>query len=239
MLKKYDFIFGIGSACLCSQTLRKLNLQFASYPLDWLFGTKFSDRVDFLLSDFKNFIEKEDLSFTGKQNGDPHHPCDIYANTRTGITFNHDFPQGIPLDISYPTVKEKYDRRIKRLLTGINNHKNILIVYIEVPGNQETETTSEVLINDLNRINQKFPDKNINFLYVSCSEDFSDEQITPHIRKISFNYKNTKSFPQHDARLLRRQIKGYRLKRPLSMRLKNRLYRIKKHLNNLKRRKFP
>ena len=133
MLKKYDVIFSIGSACLCSQMLRRAGLQFCSYPFDWLADCGFSERIDFLVSDFKDFFNPEDFYFTGRHNADEHNPCDVYKNDKTGIVFNHDFACGVPFDVSYPAVKAKYDRRINRLLNDIDRHKNILIVFTEVP----------------------------------------------------------------------------------------------------------
>lgn len=146
MKKKYDLVFGIGAACSCSQMLRKTGLQFSSYPFDWLYGTDFSGRVDILTNDFKDFVNKEDLTFINATNGDKDNPCDVYNNVKNGITFNHDFPQGVPLEQSYPAVKAKYDRRIDRLLKRIERSENTLIVYVEIPTSPEN-TTLETLLN--------------------------------------------------------------------------------------------
>ena len=82
MKKKYDLVFGIGAACSCSQMLRKTGLQFSSYPFDWLYGTDFSGRVDILTNDFKDFVNKEDLTFIDATNGDKDNPCDVYNNVK-------------------------------------------------------------------------------------------------------------------------------------------------------------
>lgn len=229
MSEKYELVFGIGAACLCSQALRKSNLQFASYPFDWLYGSNFSSRVQLLISDFKDFFEKEDIVFTGKTNNDPEKLCNIYENKKTGLFFPHDFPPAASFESFFPEVKKKYDRRIKRLLDSINKKHDILIVYVETALYSETETTSEVLIECSNKIAQRYPDKNIHLLYIRCSDEFCDEQISPQIRRISFNYKNSKSLPPHDARLLRKALEGYSVKRSLSTRIKNILFRMKKH----------
>ncbi|MBR1778570.1 MAG: hypothetical protein IJ752_08335 [Alphaproteobacteria bacterium] len=132
-VKKYDLIFSLGAACLCSQMLRKKNLQFCSYPLDWVAGGDFASRVDLLVSGFKDYFNKEDIVFTGGQNGDENNPCEICENKRTEMKFPHDFPAGADLDASYPAVKAKYDRRISRLLDMIESGRNILIVYTIPP----------------------------------------------------------------------------------------------------------
>ena len=140
--KKYDLIFGIGAACSCTQALRKSKLQLASYPLDWLFGSDFIGRVDFLISEFKGFIEKSDLAFSFSNRSSS---CDAYANKRTGIVFNHDFPGGVPLEESYPVVRAKYDRRIARLLNNIQRAKSVLVVYMETPETKQHTSNEEIL----------------------------------------------------------------------------------------------
>lgn len=232
MLKKYDVIFSIGSACLCSQMLRRSGLQFCSYPFDWLAGCDFSGRIDFLVSDFKDFFNREDFHFTGKDNADEHNPCDVYENNKTGIAFNHDFARGVPFDVSYPAVKAKYDRRINRLLNDIDSHKNILIVFTEVPSGNSENINDDILISGYNKIIQRFPNKNIDLLYISCTPNKSERQIGEHIFKLAFDYKNSRDIPPHDARVLRTAAKNYRLKRSLGQRIKNALFRLKKHLKN-------
>lgn len=241
MLKKYDVIFSMGSACLCSQMLRRAGLQFCSYPFDWLAACDFSERIDFLVSDFNDFFNREDFHFTGRHNADEHNPCDVYKNDKTGIVFNHDFACGVPFDVSYPVVKAKYDRRINRLLNDIDRHKNILIVFTEVPppppvhtvsDNITENTNDDVLISGYNKIIRRFPNKNIDLLYIACAPDRSERQIGEHIFKLTFDYKNSCGIPPHDARVLRTAVKNYRLKRSLGQRIKNALFRLKKHLKN-------
>lgn len=170
MKKKYDLVFGIGAACSCSQMLRKTGLQFSSYPFDWLYGTDFSGRVDILTNDFKDFVNKEDLTFINATNGDKDNPCDVYNNVKNGITFNHDFPQGVPLEQSYPAVKAKYDRRIDRLLKRIERSENTLIVYVEIPTSPEN-TTVETLLNCREKLCRRFGKENIDLLYVACADE--------------------------------------------------------------------
>lgn len=230
MIKKYDLVFGIGSACLCSQLLRKLHLQFSSYPLDWLYGRGFSYRVELLVSEFRDFINQEDLIFENTWNGDRKNPCDVYKNQRTGIVFNHDFPQGVPLEKSFDQVRQKYDRRIKRLIGKIKQSKQVLIVYTEVPGNTE-DMAEQDLGACLQKIKDHFPDQEIDLLYISCCSTSSDERYGEHIRKLSFDYKNKNAYPLHDARLLRKRIKNdYVLRRTFSERFRGGLFRLKKHL---------
>ena len=65
-MKKYDFIFGIGRACACSQSLRKAGLQLLSLPWDWLATTPTPDgpdldmRLKIMESGFADWLREED-----------------------------------------------------------------------------------------------------------------------------------------------------------------------------------
>ena len=230
MTEKYDLIFGIGSACLCSQALRKLKLQFYSHPYDWLFGQDFSYRVDLLVNEFKDFINYEDLVFENAWNNDDQNPCDVYKNQRTGIVFNHDFPKNVPLEESFESIHSKYKRRIDRLIGQIQQSDRILVVYVEVPGNSE-DVDEQALKDCQKKIEEKFSGKQIDLLYIGCRETLVDERYGNHIRKLCFNYKNKNDIPPHDARLLRTGLRGrYCLKRSFFERCRSVIFRLKKHL---------
>ena len=195
MKKRYDFIFGIGAACSCTEALRRANLQYASLPLDWLFGSNFLGRVDILLSKFDRFIDINDLSKCSYNNGDHTNLCDVYANNYSGLIFNHDFPADVPLEVSYPAVIEKYSRRIKRLLNNIQQAQSILIVYIETP-NTETHASDEDIVNGWERIRSEYPDKKIDILYfindLNCIPQNPQKQFfaSGSVIKITANYKS-------------------------------------------------
>lgn len=68
---------------------------------------------------------------------------------------------------------------------------------------------------------------------VACADERQDDLFGDHIRKIAFNYRKANGTPPHDARVLRDAVKGYRLRRPLSVRIKNQIYRLKKHFHRV------
>ena len=190
MQSKFDLIFSIGAACSCTQTLRESFLQYYSYPFDWLYGSDFLSRVKILVNNFEHWLDKSDLASYGKRVDT--HPNDIYKNARTNIVFNHDFKIDTPLDESYSEVKEKYDRRIRRLLNQIEASKNILLVYIESPEKRE-ETLQKDLIDSYHLLKNRFPNVDIHILYLFSTRGVSlnDKAITPvtdKITRISFDY---------------------------------------------------
>lgn len=164
--KKYDFIFSIGEACSCTQILRHLGLQNASYPFDWLFGSTFIGRCKILTEEFKDFIRKEDLEYSHEERS---LKCNAYYNKLNDIVFNHDFLKSLDFEDAYPLVKEKYDRRIRRLLEKIKNSNSVLAVYLEIPTTNHVEVTNEEILQGYSILKEKFGDK-INLLYIKNSK---------------------------------------------------------------------
>ena len=186
----YDFVFGLGEACSCSDALRKADLQIESYPMDWIFGASFMDRIQIVASDFKGFFEAKDLVFKG-----PNGKTDIYANKRNNLVFNHDFPMNVPFEDAYPAVREKYNRRIGRLLSNIRGAKRALAVYIETPTCPQKLTDVQILKQGREILSKAFPDTVIDLLYLSDCPGIPYEKreyvhVTPFITKINVHYKS-------------------------------------------------
>ncbi len=58
---KYDLIVSIGEDCACSAFLRNNKLQFPSFPFDWLMHANFETRVNLLMTNFSDFLNKDDV----------------------------------------------------------------------------------------------------------------------------------------------------------------------------------
>ena len=64
-MKTYDFVFGLGRACACTQTLRKAGLQHLSLPWDWIAvdynptEPDLLERVNIIRTDFKDWFNQE------------------------------------------------------------------------------------------------------------------------------------------------------------------------------------
>ncbi len=189
--KKYDLIFGLGEACSCTQIIRGSRLQFESYPFDWLSGTNLTGRTKILCDNFETWFNKEDLMFIGtRQHPEPRN---IYKNKKTDITFNHDFSLDGSFDDEYPKIKEKYDRRAKRLIQRIENSKKVLAVYLQVTYNQNQEDNSD-LEKAFEYLKNRFKNTDITLLYIFNNKniDFKHKKITvisDKIVKIEFNYE--------------------------------------------------
>ena len=188
--KKYNFIFSIGEACSCTQALRQQGLQNASYPFDWLYGSTFVERCKILADEFKYFIRKEDLEFAYSYDVSGL-TSDAYHNKLNGIIFNHDFSNSLEFEEAYPLVKEKYDRRIKRLLEKIKNSKSVLAVYLETPTTGHSEISNQEIFQGYSILREKFGDK-ISLLYIKNNkgETVIEEFENGKIIKVIGDYKD-------------------------------------------------
>jgi hypothetical protein len=191
--KKFDLIFSIGAACSCTQMLRSTHLQFYSYPFDWLYGASILERVEILINDMKDFINKEDLEYAHEERSIS---CNAYFNKHNNITFNHDFLKDVPFDEMYEKVREKYDRRSNRLLEQIKNSKNVLFVYLQTPDNK-IPISDEELIKAQKLLQNKFNSQNIYLLYLFCDNlNPSNTVINNNILKIQLDYDaKDKNYP--------------------------------------------
>lgn len=173
---KYDCVFSLGEVCFCANYLQALGLRKFSSPFDWVAGGTFRGRVRFLLHDFEDYFNKEDLIYHGRREFPE--PCDIYYNTRTHIVFNHDFPMLKSFDESFPKVAERYNRRIKRLYDYINKAKRVLIVYMEKYETKSAVTEDKQLCVHMASINRKFPNTHIDLLYIRHNENMKDGEYS-------------------------------------------------------------
>ncbi len=129
--RTFDIVYSIGHACPCARDLGRMGLRTQSGPFDWNWQVGFYERFDMMLSRFDSFIEKEDLYLFQDKNPESGARCDSYKNRRTGFLHSHDFIAGIPLEQSYPQVREKYDRRIGRMLSYLDDRsKKVLLVWV-------------------------------------------------------------------------------------------------------------
>lgn len=195
MRSHYDFIFSIGSACSCTETLRAAGLQYASFPFDWI---TIRDRpgdvrhkAEAICTDFRGWFDREDFEYAGTK---PWHLKDFYRNRRTGIVYHHDFPKGVPFATIYPKVRAKYDRRIARLFRCIRSAKTVLLVRIDRP-DQEYPATVEDCAYLRSRLTEKFPDVRFDLIFLSCElgrlyENRLETTVADGFTHLVFDYKS-------------------------------------------------
>lgn len=126
---EYDAIFSLGDLCLASIQLKKHNLRPYSGVLDWMASVELSKVSELLENRFLDFLEYDNLRVIG------------YADTFIcvsddgyNLVSNHDFDgekNTLTYLGGYAEVMEKYERRIQRFLSEMDNAKRILFVRTE------------------------------------------------------------------------------------------------------------
>lgn len=178
-LKQYDIIYSIGRDCACSMYLQSNKLRSTSGPMDWITTANFQERFEMLLNNFDGFINPDNFEFLPKNpNIANDENCDYYRNTKTHFDFYHDFPTGVPFSESFPSVYEKYNRRIKRFYDNINKKKKVLLVWFS----HYTRTPDSEILSLCNKFCKKI-DKQIDFLIIEHTENM----FTPTKTKLSKN----------------------------------------------------
>lgn len=211
MKTTYDLVFGVGNACSCSQAIRAAGLQFASFPFDWnvcLLEDDLPVRAELLCSDFAHWLDKDDLKFIS-QNAE-RAEVDIYENLRTRFLFLHDFEWGVPLDASYGPVKEKYRRRIQRLMTMIRAARRVLVVRLDRP-DQATPTPVEACVRLRQRLAEHFAGVGFDVVLLSLERGraFAERRVehpAAGVIRVAFDYASAK--PGAPASLTESRLTG-------------------------------
>lgn len=120
---------GLGDLCLASIQLKKHNLRPYSGVLDWMASIDLSQVNELLENRFIGFLEYDNLRVIG-------YADDFICVSDDGynLVSNHDF-DGEKNTLNYlggyAEVMEKYERRIQRFLSEMENAKRILFVRTE------------------------------------------------------------------------------------------------------------
>ncbi|MBR2524918.1 hypothetical protein IKE67_00475, partial [bacterium] len=181
---------------ICSESLRKSLMQIKSFPFDWLLSHDIFTNLEIVLNDFQDFLNKDYLIQTAdnKPNDDnKRHWSYVYKNTKYHLNFIHDFKYGVEFEENYKNVLNKYQRRIERFYKSIEDAKSVLFVYIERPKTDVQIQELDLLVNYQQKLEEKFPDKNIDILYFRMDwdrkyKDRIEKQLSEHVTFCQFYY---------------------------------------------------
>lgn len=166
----YDFVFGLGQNCANAAYMAQWNLRTCSSPFDWLDGSKagLANCVDLICNDFGGFLEKDALQPIENRMGElDDRNCDYYFDPKSGYRSSHDFPRGVPLEVSHPVVMAKFNRRIRRMYRRVAEARHTLFVYWA-----RFESLSDDRLRELaGRLRGKFPGRDVDLLVIEHEED--------------------------------------------------------------------
>lgn len=188
-MKRYDLIVSLGSSCGVTMAMRRLYLQTASLPFDWLGSPSLPDVVAMIESDFANWFEKKDFVLwnVSHEKGVIHR---FYKNVRTGFGFPHEFSNAEPFETNFERVREKYVRRTDRFRADLSKPGRVLFVYLEPPYAQRLPEAG--LIEALDRLRAKFPSADADLLYLYIEPERKEEvetRVSERITSVGLDYR--------------------------------------------------
>ena len=175
-MENYDLAFSLGFSCGCSRALRRANLQFASYPLDWTGSPGIVASARMIASDFAGWLDRDDLELVDIRAG--RFGNRIYRSRKTRFGFPHEFSSFLTFDEAYGPTVEKHRRRIARLMEHVRAAKRVFVAYIERPIN---ERASDADLAEAKRILEgKFPGVEFSLAYFFHSDGgVSEREVAP------------------------------------------------------------
>ena len=188
--ERFDFVFSLGAACSGTETLRAAGLQYASFPFDWLLGPGPADRVKMMAGEFSGWMDSaEDFEEISNPDAFRHAP---WRNRRTGYSYMHDFDQGVPLAEQLPAVREKYARRIDRLLKLVRRSRRVLVVWTGDPRDGIRLSEGEIGA-CLEMLRTKFPGVEFRMFVFECVSGIphSDPEVSCSSEsvRVAFDYR--------------------------------------------------
>jgi hypothetical protein len=164
--------------CQVAFQLAAHNRRSAAFPFDWVI-TSFDSIYAFLANEGAFFLDSDKVVFIDNrpipqlEDGPP-----VFFVTETVYHFQflHDFELSPNFMKDYGTIKEKYDRRIKRLLDVLHSNKKVLFIRRGITYQQA------ILLDDL--LHTRYPQLNYTILALDSTEEI----------KYNWNLERVKNF---------------------------------------------
>lgn len=134
--ENFENFISLGYFCEVASDLEKLGLRNTSSPFDWCI-TDFQMNIKLIENHFEGFMNLNNLSQSSRNRN-------IYMDKKYKDFFFHDFSKYKSLANQYPSVKAKYDRRIKRFLSNIKQ-PTLFIRYISNEKKNKNEKSTELV----------------------------------------------------------------------------------------------
>ena len=188
--EKYDLICSLGGNCAPAHNLRYRNMRRVSYPFDWTYFT--SDEAVYKLAEgfkdgFKNYMQKENLKEIEKN---PSHPERLqYEDTYGKIIWANHFLYCEDRDKDFQEVKEKFDRRFKRLVDDVDKADKICFIFSVAFYIKE-----DSFIHLSKVLKELYPNKNIKIVVLSFdagkNETYKNDNVEVFYYKRKMNNKD-------------------------------------------------
>jgi hypothetical protein len=153
--KIFDFICSLGGNCAAAHNLVYRNLRTEAYPFDRTYFN--SDAAVYKLADgfktnFKNYALLENFKELPVNN---EHPDRIqYEDEYAKLVWANHFTYDTNREENYKEVKEKLNRRFKRLVDSIKQSTNILFLF-----STSFKIEPDAFLNLIDTLNELYPEK--------------------------------------------------------------------------------
>ena len=97
----------LGEACQTASSMSKYGLRSWSGPFDWLVTDSLPWVLKYMETDFKGFLEKENLERCKDR-------PKVFIEKKSGFEFRHDYE--LPFETRYDELRRKYQKKIDRFL---------------------------------------------------------------------------------------------------------------------------
>lgn len=206
-MRTYDLAFSLGFSCGCTQSLREVGLQFASFPFDWVGSPGLLASVRMLETNFSGWLDAADLELYDIRRAPLF--SKVYRNACTGFGFPHDFPYATAFEEVYPSVRERYDRRILRLTDAIASSRKVLAVYVERVISRRI--TDDELVAAHRGLEARFPGVSVDLLYFFHEDGCvvpRETQVGEGVMTVGLAYKRVE-FGEVVHEINREPVKAY------------------------------
>ncbi|MBR6721934.1 hypothetical protein IKL64_00595 [bacterium] len=177
--KKCDLICSLGGNCAAAHNLRYRNMRNFALPFDWCFiqTTKALERLcDGFQNGFKDFCLKENL-------------VQVESNKAHSIIFKDSYSEyffpnhfsSTDLNQEYDIFYKKFKRRVKRLISQIEESENILFLFSSILNiEKDYFLRLEKVLKNL------YPEKNFEFRVMLFKQNEDKEEIMGNIHYIYY-----------------------------------------------------
>ena len=209
MNDQHTIIFPLGYNCDCATFLRNKGLRRYALPFDWLTGATIQTRINLLKNKFEGFLEKENLQPIATTQNSPRKGTKHYLDTNTGFKFFHDFSLNKTLDEDFPSIKQKYDKRIKRFYDLVEQSDTIAFIWCS----SNKPLTNEEITNAKDQLTALFPNRNVLFHEIKNEEDLDNLNLSKsakhHLKtkllRLAVNFLSSFYFSKKKRRNARRK----------------------------------
>jgi hypothetical protein len=179
----------LGNNCECAINLHRKNLiPFGHFPFDFMITKDLTSVAYLIQNNFYKFLDLNSLKFL-KETEEPFehgYHLHIYENQKYNIYFLHDFFKEQPIEMCYNQVREKYDRRIKRLYDLLNSNNHLIFLRTDV---------SEAQANQFCQIMaQAFPSLSYSLAAINYTDNGSFDWNMCHVYNFSIKKRHYKEW---------------------------------------------